>query len=190
MATLCHNALCATYSGLSKVYRACGYRVGWVSFSGALERAEPYLRSLDLLAALRLCSNVPGQWAVQTALGGYQSIHKLCRPGGRLYESRQAIIDAVKRSRYLSLVAPRGSMYAFIGVDESLIPGFDDEAFALELLEQKHVLIAPGSSFNTTYRNHFRITTLPDADQITDVFGRIESVLEQMAVRKQKLEVV
>jgi len=189
MATLCRDTLCATFSGLSKVYRACGYRVGWVSFSGTAERAEAYLSALDLLAALRLCSNVPGQWAVQTALGGYQSIGKLCRPGGRLYESRQSIIDAVARSRYLSLVAPRGSMYAFIGVDTGLLPGFDDEAFALELLEQQHVLIAPGSSFNTRYRDHFRITNLPDSDQLADVFARIETVLDQLAANGTHLEI-
>jgi alanine-synthesizing transaminase len=189
MATLCRDTLCATFSGLSKVYRACGYRVGWVSFSGAADRSESYLNALDLLAALRLCSNVPGQWAVQTALGGYQSIAKLCAPGGRLYESRQAIIDATNRSRFLSLVEPRGSMYAFIGVNASLIPGFDDEAFALELLEQQHVLIAPGSSFNTDYRNHFRITTLPTPDQLGDVFTRIDTVLEQQAARGSRLEV-
>src|SRR5690606_19875385 len=149
MATLCRDTLCATFSGLSKVYRACGYRVGWVAFSGTLERAERFLGGLDLLAALRLCSNVPGQWAVQTALGGYQSIRKLCSPGGRLYQSRQAIIDAVERSRFLDFVKPRGSMYAFIRVDTEKLPGFDDEAFAMELLEQQHVLVAPGSSFNT-----------------------------------------
>jgi alanine-synthesizing transaminase len=189
MATLCRDTLCATFSGLSKVYRACGYRVGWVSFSGAADRSESYLNALDLLAALRLCSNVPGQWAVQTALGGYQSIAKLCAPGGRLYESRQAIIDATNRSRFLSLVEPRGSMYAFIGVNASLIPGFDDESFALELLEQQHVLIAPGSSFNTDYRNHFRITTLPTPDQLGDVFTRIDTVLEQQAARGSRLEV-
>jgi alanine-synthesizing transaminase len=189
MATLCRNTLCATFSGLSKVYRACGYRVGWVSFSGAADRAEAYLNALDLLAALRLCSNVPGQWAVQTALGGYQSIGKLCRPGGRLYESRQSIIDAVARSRFLSLVVPRGSMYAFIGVNADLLPGFDDEAFALELLEQQHVLIAPGSSFNTSYRDHFRITNLPDGDQLEEVFVRIERVLAQIASRGPNLEI-
>jgi alanine-synthesizing transaminase len=189
MATLCRDTLCATFSGLSKVYRACGYRVGWVSFSGAADRAESYLTALDLLAALRLCSNVPGQWAVQTALGGYQSIGKLCSPGGRLYESRQAVIAGVERSRFLSLVAPRGSMYAFIGVNMKLIPDFDDEAFALELLEQQHVLIAPGSSFNTSYRDHFRITTLPTGDQLANVFERLETVLEQLAVRRSKLEI-
>ncbi len=187
MATLCRNTLCATFSGLSKVYRACGYRVGWVAFSGTLELAEPFLKGMDLLAALRLCSNVPGQWAVQTALGGFQSIKPLCSPGGRLYQSRQAVLDAVARSRYLHVVPPRGSMYAFIGVDRKLIPDFDDEAFAMELLEQKHVLVAPGSSFNTPYRDHFRVTTLPDEDQIAEVFRRIDDVLAQLAKRSPKL---
>jgi alanine-synthesizing transaminase len=189
MATLCRDTLCATFSGLSKIYRACGYRVGWVSFSGAAERAERYLTALDLLAALRLCSNVPGQWAVQTALGGFQSIRKLCEPGGRLYESRRAVIEGVKSSRFLSLTTPRGAMYAFINVDPNRLPGFDDEAFALELLEQQHVLIAPGSSFNTPYRHYFRITTLPDSNQLAEVFRRMEIVLEQHAARRSRLEI-
>jgi alanine-synthesizing transaminase len=190
MATLCADTLCATFSGLSKVYRACGYRVGWVSFSGAADRAEDYLTGLDLLAALRLCSNVPGQWAVQTALGGYQSIQKLCAPGGRLYQSREATIEAVKASEYLKLVPPKGSMYAFIGVDTRRLRGFDDEAFAMELLEHHHVLVAPGSSFNTPYRSHFRITTLPDAEVLAEVFRRIDQVLAQLAVAPPKLESV
>jgi alanine-synthesizing transaminase len=188
MATLCKETLCATFSGLSKVYRACGYRVGWVSFSGAVDRSERYISALDLLAALRLCSNVPGQWAVQTALGGFQSIRKLCSPGGRLYQSRKAVVDGVAQSRYLKLVAPRGAMYAFVGVDRQQLPGFDDEEFAMELLEQQHVLIAPGSSFNTSYRDHFRITILPEEDQIAEVFQRMEHILEQLADRPPKLE--
>ena len=188
MATLCTNALCATFSGLSKVYRACGYRVGWVAFSGALDRSEDLLKAMDLLAALRLCSNVPGQWAVQTALGGYQSVRKLCSGGGRLYASRDAVINAVKASKYLTLVAPKGSMYAFIGVKTQKLPGFDDESFAMELLEQKHVLVAPGSSFNTDYRTHFRITILPDEDSLDMVFKRIEEVLDHLASRPPKLE--
>lgn len=190
MATLCKDTLCATFGGLSKVYRACGYRVGWVSFSGATERSDSYLTALDMLAALRLCSNVPGQWAVQTALGGYQSIHKLCAPGGHLYESRQVVIDAVERSRYMTLVPPRGSMYAFVGVDRRKIPHFDDEEFALDLLEQHRVLVAPGSSFNTPYRDHFRITTLPDEEQLRDVFERIESALTSFSSQPTKLEVI
>jgi alanine-synthesizing transaminase len=190
MATLVGNALCATFGGLSKIYRACGYRVGWVSFSGALERAQEYLQALDLLAALRLCSNVPGQWAVQTALGGRQSVRELCAPGGRLYESRKAIIDAVERSKYMYMKAPMGSMYAFIGVDTRKIPTFDDEAFAMQLLEQQHVLVAPGSSFNTDYRDHFRITNLPEPERLTEVFERIEHVLEQLAAERNKLEAI
>jgi alanine-synthesizing transaminase len=188
MATLCRDTLCATFSGLSKIYRACGYRVGWVSFSGAVDRSEKYMSALDLLAALRLCSNVPGQWAVQTALGGFQSIGKLCSPGGRLYQSRQAIINGVKQSRFLSLVPPRGAMYAFIGVDKQKLHDFDDETFAMELLEQQHVLIAPGSSFNTPYRDHFRITTLPEEARLAEVFQRIEHVLEHIADRPPRLE--
>ena len=188
LATLCKDTLCATFSGLSKVYRACGYRVGWVSFSGAVDRSERYMGALDLLAALRLCSNVPGQWAVQTALGGFQSIRKLCAPGGRLYDSRRAVVDGVERSEFLQLVAPRGALYAFIGVDRQKLPGFDDEEFAMELLEQQHVLIAPGSSFNTGYRDHFRITILPEDEQIAEVFGRMERILEQLADRPPRLE--
>ncbi len=111
MATLVKDTLCLTFSGLSKVYRACGYRVGWVVFSGDLEHADDYLQAMDLLASLRLCSNVPGQWAVQTALGGYQSLQELVRPGGRLYESRQAVLDGVAASPYLTLVPPSGAMY-------------------------------------------------------------------------------
>ncbi|MDH3419651.1 MAG: aminotransferase class I/II-fold pyridoxal phosphate-dependent enzyme [Gammaproteobacteria bacterium] len=190
MATLCRDTLCATFSGLSKVYRACGYRVGWVAFSGTLDRAQEYLSAMDLLAALRLCSNVPGQWAVQTALGGFQSIKGLCSPGGRLFESRRAIIEAVAASPFLNVVAPKGSMYAFIGVNRDFFPTFDDERFAMDLLEQQHVLVAPGSSFNTPYRDHFRITTLPDEAQITEVFRRIQIVLEQLASQRKKLETV
>jgi alanine-synthesizing transaminase len=178
LAPLVKNTLCGTFSGLSKVYRACGFRVGWVSFNGANEVAEEYLHGLDLLASLRLCSNVPGQWGVQTALGGYQSLKELIRPGGRLYESRQAMLDGVAASPYLHLVTPGGSMYGFIGVDTDKLPDFDDHAFALELLESQHVLVAPGSSFNVDYRNFFRITILPEAKVIEDVFQRINTVLE------------
>ena len=188
MATLCSSSLCATFSGLSKVYRACGYRVGWVAFSGALDRSGDLLRAMDLLAALRLCSNVPGQWAVQTALGGYQSIRKLCSSGGRLYQSRQAVVSAVEESKYLTLVPPDGAMYAFIGVDTRKFPGFDDESFCMELLEQQHVLVAPGSSFNVSYRSHFRITTLADEDAMDEVFWRIHNVLNRIAKRPPKLE--
>ena len=181
MATLVDDAVCLTYSGLSKVYRACGYRVGWCVFSGDLDRASDYVHSMELLAALRLCSNVPGQWAVQTALGGFQSIGDLVGPGGRLYQSRQAIIDRVAASDYLSVQTPMGAMYAFVRLDPRFEGKLDDQAFALELLEKYHVLVAPGSSFNTIYTDHFRVTTLPDTDALDTVFDRIETCLEQYA---------
>jgi alanine-synthesizing transaminase len=181
VATLIEDAICLTFSGLSKIYRACGYRVGWCVFGGDLDRAREYLQGMELLAALRLCANVPGQWAVQTALGGFQSIRKLVRPGGRLYQQRQAIIDRVADSPYLSLQAPMGAMYAFIRLDDRFASSLDDRAFALELLENKHVLVAPGSSFNTTYSDHFRVTTLPDVDTINVVFDRVNTLLEQHA---------
>ncbi|MGI9235342.1 MAG: aminotransferase class I/II-fold pyridoxal phosphate-dependent enzyme [Woeseiaceae bacterium] len=181
MATLIDNVVCLTFSGLSKVYRACGYRVGWCVFSGDLERASDYVHGMELLSALRLCSNVPGQWAVQTALGGFQSIAKLVEPGGRLYQSRQAVIDRVADSRFLSVHAPMGAMYAFLRLDERFDGRLDDQAFALDLLENHHVLVAPGSSFNTPYSDHFRITTLPDTETINTVFDRFEACLEQHA---------
>jgi len=177
MATLVHDTLCATLSGLSKVYRACGYRVGWAAFSGRTQMAADYLHALELLASLRLCSNVTAQWAVQTALGGHQSVRELVGEGGRLHESRAAILAAVQRSRFLTLAPPQGSMYAFVGVNPLVLPDFDDQQFALDLLEQKHVLVAPGVSFNVPYRNHFRITNLPDAATLREVFTRIEELL-------------
>ncbi len=181
MATLVHGTLCATMSGLSKVYRACGYRVGWAVFSGEIEQAREYLSAVDKLSSLRLCSNVPGQWAVQTALGGYQSIHELTRPGGRLYQSRQAILDGIAASKYFEVRQPRGAIYAFIGVKDRALPGFDDEQFAMDLLQHKHVLLAPGTSFNTPYKSHFRITNLPTAEVLADVFRRMEELLDTYA---------
>jgi alanine-synthesizing transaminase len=182
MATLVQNTLCGTLSGLSKVYRACGYRVGWAVFSGDVEHSREYLSALELLSSLRLCSNVPGQWAVQTALGGYQSIRELVGPGGRLYESRKAIVDAVARSRFLYLTPPMGAMYAFVGVRADALPEFDDQQFALDLLEHKHVLVAPGTSFNVPYRNHFRVTNLPEPQLIGEVFARMEELLGNYAL--------
>jgi alanine-synthesizing transaminase len=188
MATLVRDTLCATLSGLSKVYRACGYRVGWAVFSGRTHSAGDYLRSLELLSSLRLCSNVLAQWSVQTALGGYQSLRQLITPGGRLFESRRTILEAVRNSRFLKLEPPRGAMYAFIGVDTRELPDFDDQQFALDLLEQKHVLVAPGVSFNVGYRNHFRVTSLPESATLKDVFGRIDELLTGYASAPRNAE--
>ena len=178
LATLVDDSVCLTFSGLSKVYRACGYRVGWCVFSGDLDRAQEYLHGMELLAALRLCSNVPAQWAVQTALGGFQSIQDLVSPGGRLYQQREVVIERVAASPYLHLQRPMGAMYAFVRLDESVAGTLDDRSFAQELLEDKHVLVAPGSSFNTPYTDHFRITTLPDTETLNIVFDRIDALLQ------------
>ena len=183
MATLVHDAVCVTMSGLSKVYRACGYRVGWAVISGRMRAAQDFLEALELLASLRLCSNVPGQWAVQTALGGHQSIRELTSPGGRLYESRRAIVEAARANPLLKVHEPQGALYAFVGVDSDRLPGFDDQAFALELLERKHVLVAPGVSFNVPYRDHFRVTNLPDAATLAAVFARMGELLGELAER-------
>jgi alanine-synthesizing transaminase len=183
MATLVRDTVCVSMSGLSKVYRACGYRVGWAVVSGKLRAAQGFLEAMELLASLRLCSNVPGQWAVQTALGGHQSIRELTAPGGRLFESRRAILDAAGANPLLKVSRPQGALYAFMGVDTERVPDFDDQAFALELLERKHVLVAPGVSFNVPYRDHFRVTNLPDASTLATVFGRINELLTEIAER-------
>ncbi|HWL61508.1 MAG TPA: aminotransferase class I/II-fold pyridoxal phosphate-dependent enzyme [Steroidobacteraceae bacterium] len=183
IASLVHDTLCATFSGLSKVYRAAGYRVGWVSFSGAVQRAGDYLAAVELLSSMRMCASVPAQHAVHAALGGYQSILDLTAPGGRLYESRRAVIDSVARSQYLRLTPPSGAMYSFIEVRPDVLPDFNDQQFALELLEEKHVLVTPGTAFNVPYRNHFRTTMLPDAATLQVVFQRIEAQLESWSVR-------
>jgi alanine-synthesizing transaminase len=184
VATLAKRTLCGTFGGLSKVYRACGWRVGWLSFSGPKDHAKDYLLALDLLAGLRLCPNVPAQWAVQTALGGYQSIRDLTKPGGRLYETRKAILAGVAASRYLEVSAPTGAIYAFLRVKADVLPGFDDQRFALELLERQHVLVTPGNGFNVPYRNAFRVTLLPDEKQVAEVFRRIEAQLEAESHRR------
>jgi len=185
MATLVQDTVCVTMSGLSKIYRACGYRVGWAVISGKLQAAQDFINAMELLASLRLCSNVPGQWAVQTALGGYQSIRELCAPGGRLYESRRAIVEATRENPAFTARVPQGALYGFVGVSDE-IPNFDDQAFALELLEQKHVLVAPGVSFNVPYTNHFRITNLPDAATLRTVFTRMGELLDDYRERPVK----
>ncbi|MFW5815871.1 MAG: aminotransferase class I/II-fold pyridoxal phosphate-dependent enzyme [Wenzhouxiangella sp.] len=188
MAPLAEQTLCVSFGGLSKVYRACGWRVGWAVFTGALDRAADYRLAVEKLAALRLSANVPGQWAVQTALGGYQSIADLVAPGGRLHDSRQAVIEACRQSRFLDLVKPMGAMYAFPSVRAEVMPDFDDHRFAAELLEHKHILIVPGSSFNISDRHHFRITLLPEAEDLAVAFGRIEELLEELAATPERLQ--
>lgn len=181
VATLNKRTLCATFGGLSKVYRACGFRVGWVSFSGPKEPAKDYLLALDLMAGLRLCANVPGQWAVQTALGGKQSILELTKPGGRIYETRRVVTEALASSKWFEAMVPQGALYVFMRVKPGLIPHFDDQQFALQLLEKRHVLVTPGHGFNVPYKDAFRITLLPDPETMKKVLATIEEAAAEYA---------
>jgi alanine-synthesizing transaminase len=172
---------CISFGGLSKVHRACGYRVGWLSLSGDASRSSAYRDALQLLAALRLCANVTAQWAVQPALAGRATIAALTAPGGRLHEARRAVLEGVAASAHLELVAPAGALYAFPQIRAEHLPQFDDNAFALRLLEEESVLVVPGSSFNVPASRHFRLTLLPLPAQLAEVFVRIERVLGRMA---------
>ncbi len=185
LAALAQDTLCLSFGGLSKVHRACGYRSGWLSLSGAMQRAQEYQHALVLLSALRLCGNVPSQWAIKPALEGEDTITRLCQPGGRLFETRRALDEALKHSEFLTLQKPMGALYAFPGVNENLIPQFSDFRFALDLLEQENVLLVPGSSFNVPFRNHFRLTLLPEASVMREVVVRIERALSRLAEQAQ-----
>lgn len=189
LAPMVRDTLCVSMSGLSKMHRACGYRVGWMVLSGRVKAARDYLRSLDLLAALRLCSNVPGQWAIPAALRGPDTHTALCQPGGRLFETRAALLRAVARSEHLRVVAPMGAMYGFVGIDTQALPDFDDQQFALQLLDQRQILIVPGSSFNVPYRDHFRITLLPEASLMERVVDSIDHFVGELVRQRQPARV-
>ncbi|MGH8110522.1 MAG: aminotransferase class I/II-fold pyridoxal phosphate-dependent enzyme [Rhodanobacteraceae bacterium] len=187
LAALAGTAPCVTLAGLSKVHRACGFRIGWATLSGGGARLAAYRDALQLLAALRLCANVPAQWAIEPALTGPDTIGVLTASGGRLHEARRAVIEGVARSHYLDCVAPAGALYAFPAVRADAVPAFDDRAFALRLLEEEHVLVVPGSSFNVPVSRHFRITLLPEPAQLAEVFVRIERLLGRMANEQPKV---
>lgn len=181
LAPLAGEVPCVSFGGLSKVHRACGWRVGWAVLSGPMATVRAFHHALDLLGALRLCANVPGQFAVREALHGPDSARALCQPGGRLHATRQALIECCAASTHLQLVQPAAALYGFPGVTGAAAHGFDDHAFALDVLERENVLIVPGSSFNVPYRTHFRVTLLPQADVLREVFRRIERVLDDYA---------
>ncbi|GLQ92696.1 aminotransferase class I/II-fold pyridoxal phosphate-dependent enzyme [Dyella acidisoli] len=184
LAEIAGTTPCLSFGGLSKVHRACGYRVGWLSLSGDPARTHEYRDALQLLAALRLCANVTAQWAVIPALQDAPTINALTAPTGRLYQARQAVLDGVASSQFLDVVAPEGAIYAFPRVRSDAIANFDDNAFALRLLEEESVLIVPGTSFNVPNSRHMRLTLLPQPAQLREVFVRMERVLERMAVEE------
>ncbi len=177
---------CLSFNGLSKAYRACGYRIGWMSLSGNVDGTAAYRDALQLLAALRLCPNVTAQWAIPAALQGAPTINALTAPGGRLHEARRITLEAIDASNYLSVVTPAGALYAFPEIRAERIPVFDDNAFALRLLEEEAVLVVPGSSFNAPDNRHFRMTLLPPATQLREVFVRMERLLQRMAAEQQQ----
>ena len=175
-----------TFGGLSKVHRACGWRVGWVALSGARDALTEMHQALDLLASLRLCANVQGQWAIAPALAGPDTISALTAPGGRLFEARRAVVEHCARSEFLDVVAPQGALYAFPCARGAAIPDFDDHAFALQLLEAENVLIVPGRGFNISERTHFRVTLLPPPAQLREVFARIERCLSRISASRRR----
>ena len=184
LAPLAGDLPCLSFGGLSKVHRACGWRVGWAVLSGDPLASGDFHHAMDLLGALRLCANVPGQFAIEQALHGVDTIRALTSPGGRLHETRQALIECCAASEHLSLVAPQGALYGFPAVVGDAAEGFDDHAFALEMLEDEDVLVVPGSSFNVPFRNHFRVTLLPEAPMLREVFARIERVLASSRAKR------
>jgi alanine-synthesizing transaminase len=178
---------CLSFGGLSKVHRACGYRVGWMSLSGDAALSADYRDALQLLAALRLCPNMTAQWAVLPALQDAPTISALTAPGGRLHEARRIVLEGVAASDFLELVIPQGALYAFPQVRADRLAGFDDDMFALRLLEEASVLVVPGSSFNVPRSRHFRLTLLPPPAQLREVFVRIEEVLARMAAEQKSV---
>jgi alanine-synthesizing transaminase len=174
-ASLCEDVFCLTYNGLSKAYRVAGFRAGWMVISGDKTNAADYIEGIELLASMRLCSNVPGQHAIQTALGGYQSINELVAPGGRLYEQRNLAHEMLTAIPGISCVKPKGAMYLFAKMDQSKFNISDDEKMVLDLLTQEKILIVHGSAFNWPDTDHFRIVFLPHVEELTRAFKSISN---------------
>jgi len=166
-----------TFNGLSKAYRLAGFRSGWLMLSGPKRHAASYLEGITILANMRLCANVPGQHAIQMALGGRQSIHDLVLPGGRLREQRDAAMRALQVIPGVSCVEPKGALYVFPRLDPEAYPIKDDQQFVLQLLREQHVLVVQGTGFNWPNTDHLRIVTLPHADDLTEAIGRIGGFL-------------
>ena len=171
------DVLCLTFSGLSKAYRVCGYRAGWVMISGPRHLAGDFLEGLTLLANMRMCSNVPAQHAIQTALGGYQSVNELIVPGGRFYEQSKLAWRLLNEIPGVSCVEPEGALYCFPKLDPSVYPIDDDQAFVIDLLRSKKLLVTHGRGFNWPEPDHFRLVTLPDEAVLTEAIGRIGEYL-------------
>ena len=183
IASLADDVLFVTFNGLSKNYRACGYRAGWMVVSGEKRHARDYIEGLNMLASLRLCANTPGQLAIQTALGGYQSIKDLVAPTGRLCRQRDIAHQLLSDIPGVSVVKPKAALYMFPRLDPKIYPVADDRQFAYDLLAEEKVLIVQGTGFNMPTPDHFRIVFLPNVDDLTEAIGRIARFLEHYRKR-------
>ena len=183
MASLADDVLFLTFNGLSKNYRACGYRAGWMIISGNKRVAQDYIEGLNILSSMRLCSNVPAQYGIQTALGGYQSIDDLVKPGGRLARQRDIAYEALIAMPGVTCVKPKGALYMFPRFDPKMYPIKDDQQFVLELLEEERVLLVQGTGFNWMNPDHVRVVFLPNSDDLSDVMHRIARFLERYRKR-------
>ncbi len=178
LASLSTEVLTLTFNSLSKSYRSCGYRAGWMVVSGDKTRAGDYIEGLNMLSNMKLCSNVPGQWAIQTALGGYQSINDLTGEGGRLRRQRDLAYELITAIPGVSCVKPQAALYMFPRLDPAIYPIADDRQFFLELLKQTRVMLVQGTGFNWPAPDHFRIVFLPHEDDLREAVGRIAKFLE------------
>ena len=186
LASLADDVLCITMNGLSKNYRACGYRAGWMVVSGDKRHAKDYIEGLNMLASMRLCANVPGQMAIQTALGGYQSINDLIAPNGRLTRQRDLAWKMLTDIPGVTCVKPKGALYLFPKLDPKMYPIKDDEQFMLELLKEEKVLLVQGSGFNWPHPDHFRVVFLPHENDLAEAIGRVSRFLEHYRRRMAK----
>ena len=178
IASLADDVLFVTFNGLSKNYRTCGYRAGWMVISGEKSHATDYIEGLNMLASMRLCANVPGQFAIQTALGGYQSIEDLVAPNGRLCKQRDLAYEMLTAIPGVSCVKPKAAMYLFPKLDPKIYPIKDDQQFILDLLLEEKVLLVQGTGFNWKTPDHFRVVFLPNVDDLTEAIKRIARFLE------------
>ncbi|HYE41147.1 MAG TPA: pyridoxal phosphate-dependent aminotransferase [Ramlibacter sp.] len=178
IASLADDVLFITLNGLSKNYRSCGYRAGWMVVSGEKKHAHDYIEGLNMLASMRLCANTPGQLAIQTALGGHQSIADLVAPGGRLTKQRDLAHQLLTEIPGVTCVKPKAALYMFPRLDPKIYPIANDQQFAYELLAEAKVLIVQGTGFNWVNHDHLRVVFLPNQDDLTDAFGRIARFLE------------
>ncbi len=174
IASLAPDLFCVTFNGLSKSHMICGFRVGWMVFSGNKELGRDYINGVNMLSNMRLCSNVPGQAVIQTALGGYQSVNEYIVPGGRIYEQREAICEAIDSIPGLSAKRPKAAFYIFPKMDVKKFNITDDNRFALDLLREKRVLIVPGRGFNWLNPDHFRIVYLPRVPVLQEAMGKMK----------------